>query len=172
MRSFLSLIAVLAFVVTSDAFAPAALAPRMALRSSSTRAGARVGSLSMTQDQQDTGDNKRRRSGASIDADGKSNVWALEPKIVVVDPSNKADEGANPIIVSPLSHPNHAPPSSPPAACAAAAPSSPSERPSSLDKHHNVLIGAVSVQAPAALVAGLGAIAAILAFLPVNNVEQ
>ena len=124
MRSFLSLLAVMAFVVTSEAFAPAVLAPRMALRSSTTRAGARVGSLCMQQqEEQNTGENKRRRSGASTDADGKSNVWALEPKIVVVDPTNKDDEGANPIIVSPLSHPNHAPPFSSSAACPAAAPS-------------------------------------------------
>ncbi|KAJ1484057.1 hypothetical protein T484DRAFT_1798219 [Baffinella frigidus] len=90
--TLLSLIAALAFVASSEAFAPAVLGARLTLRSSSTRG---VGGLCMQQDNDD-GKQMPRRSGASIDADGKSNVWALEPKIVVVDP--KSSDKANPLI--------------------------------------------------------------------------
>lgn len=101
--TLLSLIAALAFVASSEAFAPAVLGARLTLRSSSTRG---VGGLCMQQDNDD-GKQMPRRSGASIDADGKSNVWALEPKIVVVDP--KSSDKANPLIVRPLSHPLNRP---------------------------------------------------------------
>jgi len=43
--------------------------------------------LKMQADGQDRAD-RAKRVGASIDADGKSNVWAVEPKMQVEDPNS------------------------------------------------------------------------------------
>merc|ERR1711966_314098 len=73
---FLCLVA--AFVAAAEAFSPAALP---ALRASSTRARG-ICNLRMQEDPKSP-----RRVGASIDADGKSNVWAVEPKMQVENPT-------------------------------------------------------------------------------------
>ena len=72
--------AALAFVAAASAFSPASLP---ALRSTRARG---MCNLRMQQDDgnQQTG---AKRVGASIDADGKSNVWAVEPKMQVEDPN-------------------------------------------------------------------------------------
>eukprot|EP00284_Hemiselmis_tepida_P013314 CAMPEP_0174926402 /NCGR_PEP_ID=MMETSP1355-20121228/11228_1 /TAXON_ID=464990 /ORGANISM="Hemiselmis tepida, Strain CCMP443" /LENGTH=119 /DNA_ID=CAMNT_0016172431 /DNA_START=15 /DNA_END=374 /DNA_ORIENTATION=- len=45
------------------------------------------------QEQEQDGATSGKRMGASIDADGKSNVWAVEPKMEVNDP-----KGANALL--------------------------------------------------------------------------
>jgi hypothetical protein len=92
--SIISLLGALALLATSEAFAPAVVGPRLALRgATSSRASAPLGGLCMQEkDQQGA-----RRVGASVDADGKSNVWAVEPKMQVQDP--KAEDKPNPILV-------------------------------------------------------------------------
>jgi len=73
----------LALVAAASAFTPAALP---ALRSPALRARGMC-SLKMQDDSGPAGNAKR--VGASIDADGKSNVWAVEPKMQVF-PSPKS----------------------------------------------------------------------------------
>merc|ERR1719199_1232867 len=94
--SIISLLGALALLATSEAFAPAVVGPRLALRgATSSRASAPLGGLCMQE-----GDQGARRVGASVDADGKSNVWAVEPKMQVQDP--KSEDKPNPILAPAL----------------------------------------------------------------------
>jgi len=94
--SIISLLGALALLATSEAFAPAVVGPRLALRgATSSRASAPLGGLCMQEN--DQGEQGARRVGASVDADGKSNVWAVEPKMQVQDP--KSEDKPNPILV-------------------------------------------------------------------------
>eukprot|EP00281_Chroomonas_sp_CCMP1168_P032533 CAMPEP_0206242114 /NCGR_PEP_ID=MMETSP0047_2-20121206/16877_1 /ASSEMBLY_ACC=CAM_ASM_000192 /TAXON_ID=195065 /ORGANISM="Chroomonas mesostigmatica_cf, Strain CCMP1168" /LENGTH=119 /DNA_ID=CAMNT_0053667097 /DNA_START=19 /DNA_END=378 /DNA_ORIENTATION=- len=85
----------LALLAATSAFsvAPAGLSLRAGMPSASVSRRANMGLRMQEEGNQTPAQQSAKRVGASVDADGKGNVWAVEPKMQV------EDEGKNKLIL-------------------------------------------------------------------------